>query len=88
MRLVLHDQLKAGEIWCQALHSIIKLYTSKSKRLHLTKYVLFCHPNPAACLDAEGKYLLRDQTIRHYHYDVIDGMSLGDLENTNVIPIG
>ena len=54
------------------------------KRLHLTKFVLSCHPNPAAYLDREGKYLQRDHSIRHYLYPDIDGLSLDDLENTNV----
>lgn len=78
------DQLKASEAWCRALHSIIKLYTGKSRRVYLTKYVLSCHPNPAAYLDAEGKYLQRDHSIRHYLYKDIDGMALEALDNTNV----
>lgn len=78
------DQLKASEAWCRALHSIIKLYTSKAKRIHLTKYVLSCHPNPAAYLDQEGKYLQRDHSIRHYLYPDIDGLSLDALDNTNI----
>lgn len=78
------DQLKASESWCRALHSIIKLYTAKAKRLYLTKYVLSCHPNPAPYLDGAGKYLQRDHSIRHYLYSDIDGMSLDALENTNI----
>lgn len=78
------DQLNASEAWCRALHSIIKLYTGKSRRVHLTKYVLSCHPNPAAYLDAEGKYLQRDHSIRHYLYQDIDGLALDALDNTNV----
>lgn len=73
------DQLEASEAWCRALHSIIKLYTGKAKRLHLTKYVLSCHANPAPCLDAAGKYLQRDHSIRHYLYQALDA-----LDNTNV----
>lgn len=78
------DQIKASEAWCRALHSIIKLYTGKAKRLHLTKYVLSCHANPAAYLDAAGKYLQRDHSIRHYLYQDIDGLALDALDNTNV----
>jgi len=78
------DQLEASESWCRALHSIIKHYTGKARKVHLTKYVLSCHPNPAAYLDAAGKYLQRDHSIRHYHYQGIDGLSLDALENTNV----
>ncbi len=82
------DQINASKAWCCALHSIIKLYTGKAKRLHLTKYVLSCHANPAPYLDAEGKYLLRDHSIRHYLYQDIEGLSLDALDNTNVETIG
>lgn len=78
------DQLEASEAWCRALHSTIKHYTGDAKRLHLTKFVLSCHPNPAAYLDPAGKYLQRDHSIRHYLYPDIDGLSLDALDNTNV----
>lgn len=78
------DQIKASEAWCRALHGIIKLYTGKARRLHLTKYVLSCHANPAAYLDVAGKYLRRDHSIRHYLYQDIDGLALDALDNTNV----
>lgn len=78
------DQLEASESWCRALHSTIKHYTGDTKRLCLTKFVLSCHPNPAAYLDAAGKYLQRDHSIRHYLYQDIDGLALDALENTNV----
>jgi hypothetical protein len=77
-------QLVASEAWCRALHSTIKHYTGHAKRLHLTKFVLSCHPNPAAYLDRAGKYLQRDHSIRHYLYQDIDGLSLEDLDNSNV----
>lgn len=78
------DQIKATEAWCRCLHSIIKIYTGKSRRLSLTKYVLSCHENPAAYLDTNGKYLQRDHSIRHYLYKDIDGLSLDALDNTNI----
>ncbi len=78
------DQLKASAAWCRSLHSIIKHYTNETKRLFLTKYVLSCHPNPAPYLDADGRYLQRDYSIRHYLYADIDGMSLNALDNANV----
>lgn len=77
-------QLAASMSWCQSLHSTIKHYTGMSKKINLTKYVFSCHPNPAIYLDGEGKYLLRDHTIRHYQYAEVDGMPLKDLENTNI----
>jgi hypothetical protein len=78
------DQLEAGEAWCRALHSTIKHYTGDAKRLRLTKFVLSCHPNPAAYLDPAGKYLQRDHSIRHYLYSDIDGLALDALDNTNI----
>jgi len=78
------DQLKAGAAWCRSLHSVIKHYTNEGKRLYLTKYVFSCHPNPAPYLDASGRYLQRDYSIRHYLYGDIDGMSLDALDNANV----
>lgn len=82
------DQLTASEAWCHALHSIIKHYTGEAKKIHLTKYVLSCHPNPATYLDSTGKYLQRDHSIRHYLYQDIDGLSLDALDNTNIETIG
>lgn len=82
------DQLDASEAWCRTLHSIVKHYTGKTKKIRLTKYVLSCHPNPTSYLDQDGKYLQRDHSIRHYLYTEIDGLSLDDLDNTNVENIG
>lgn len=78
------DQLEASEAWCRALRSTIKHYTGDAKPLYLTKFVLSSHPNPAPYLDAAGKYLQRDHSIRHYLYPDIDGLSLDALDNTNV----
>lgn len=78
------DQLDASEAWCRALHSTIEHYTGDGKRLYITKFVLSCHPNPALYLDAAGKYLQRDPSIRHYLYQDIDGLALDALDNTNV----
>lgn len=80
----LKEQLDASEAWCRTLHSTIEHYTGHGKRLHLTKFVLSCHPNPVPYLDAAGKYLQRDPSIRHYLYRDIDGLALADLDNTNV----
>ncbi len=66
------------------MHSTIEHYTGDGKRLYLTKFVLSCHPNPDTYLDAAGKYLQRDHSIRHYLYRDIDGLSLDALDNTNV----
>ena len=82
------DQMNASTAWCRSLHSIIKHYTGKIKRVHITKYVLSCHEIPERFLCDDGKYLKKDHTIRHYHYNEVDGMSLDALENTHVETIG
>ena len=59
--------------------------TGKKIGLRATKYVFSDHdPTNSPYLDAERKYLLRDHTIRHYHYGDVNGMALADLENTNI----
>ena len=80
----LPDQLKASVDWLKALHATIKAYTTKRSAINVTKYVLSNHPNPALYLDAEGKYLRRDHTIRHYRYTDVNSMALADLDNSNV----
>jgi len=78
------DQLKASAAWCHALHATIRSYTNSRKKITIGKYVFSCHQNPAVYLDAQGKYLLRDHSIRHYLYDVVDGMNLEDFEHSNL----
>ncbi len=81
------DQLNASVSWCRALHSIIKLYTSKAKRLSLRKYVFTCMNDPSPYVDAGG-YLKRDHSIRHFHYDDLTAITLEELENTNIEQVG
>ena len=78
------DQLKASVHWLKALHATIKAYTENRFSMHVTKYVLSNHPDPTLYLDADGKYLQRDHTIRHYRYADLNGMALADLENSNI----
>ena len=82
------SQLQSSEDWCKSLYSIINIYTGKRKRLNLTKYVLSYTENPEKYLDADNKYLTRDPSIRHYHYDDVDGMKLDELEHATVETIG
>lgn len=82
------DQMDSGAAWCRSLHSVIKNYTGKAKRIRIMKFVLSCHGNPERFLDFERKYLKKDHTIRHYLYSEIDGLSLDNLENTHVETIG
>jgi len=78
------DQLKASVDWLKALHATINAYTTKRSAIQATKYVLSNHPAPSVYLDADGKYLQRDHTIRHYRYADLNGMALADLENSNI----
>lgn len=82
------DQMTSGVAWCRSLHSVIKHYTGKTKRLHVSKFVLSCHDDPARFLGQDGKYLKRDHTIRHYLYSQIDGMAIDLLDNSHVETIG
>ncbi|WP_433968290.1 hypothetical protein [Tunturiibacter gelidiferens] len=77
-------QLQASVDWLKALHATVNAYTAKRSKLQVTRYVLSNHPDASPYLDVERKYLQRDHTIRHYRYSDVNGMSLADLENTNV----
>lgn len=80
-------QLDAGEAWCSSLHSVIKAYTGKSKRLNLRKFVFSSMPDPERFTDDEG-FLNKDHSIRHFHYDDLKGMALEGLTNPSVEVIG
>lgn len=82
------SQLKASEDWCRSLYSIINIYTGKKKRMNLTKFVLSYCEDPSKYLDADNKYLTREPSIRHYHYDEVNKMSLHELEHLTVESIG
>jgi hypothetical protein len=77
-------QLKSGVHWCACLRKIIEQYTGDSKPLKLKQFVLTENTNPGVYLDAEARYLARERSIRHYHYDTIKGMALEDLDNDSV----
>jgi len=77
------DQLKSGVHWCASLRKVVNQYTGDDRNIHIRKFVLTENDNPAAYLDAGG-YLARDPSIRHYHYDQLDGLTLDTLENTSV----
>jgi hypothetical protein len=82
-----HDvqyQLKASADWIRSLHAIVRSYTTKTTVMRLTRFVLSNTANLQDHLDAEGKYLRRDHTIRHYRYADLSGAALADLENSNV----
>lgn len=78
------DQLQASVDWLKVLHATIYAYTTKRCTFTATKYVLSNHPEPSPYLDADGKYLKRDHTIRHYRYADLNGMALANLDNSNI----
>ena len=78
------DQLKSGANWCASLRTIINHYTGDDRGLRVRKFVLTENENPAAYLDPAGRYLARDPSIRHYHYDELKGLTLDTLDNTSV----
>jgi hypothetical protein len=82
------SQLDASLAWCKAMCAAIKCYTGVTKRLNVRKYVLSRHPDATPYLDRTGKYLRADQSVRHYLYSEIDGLSLRDLENNCIETIG
>ncbi len=81
------DQLHASEAWCKAVHSIISLYTGDKKRMHLKKFVFSCMDNPSAFLDSDG-YIKRDHTIKHYHYNDLNGLNIEALVNVCPVLVG
>jgi len=78
------DQLKSGAHWCACLKKVIHQYTGDEKPLKLKKFVLTENNNPGLYLDAENKYLARDPSVRHYHYDELTKLGLDDLENDSI----
>lgn len=78
------DQLKSGLHWCACLRKVVEQYTGDSRPLKVKKFVLTENNNPNAYLDAGKKYLARDPSVRHYHYDEIEALGLDDLDNDSV----
>ena len=78
------DQLKSGAHWCASLRKVVSQYTGDDRSIRIRKFVLTENENPAAYLDAAGRYLARDPSIRHYHYDQLNGLRLDTLENTSI----
>jgi hypothetical protein len=78
------DQLKSGLHWCACLRKVVAQYTGDTRPLKVKKFVLTENNSPGAYLDADRKYLARDPSVRHYHYDDLDALGLDDLENDSV----
>jgi hypothetical protein len=81
------DQLKSGEHWCASLRKIVSQYTGDDRHIYIRKFVLTENDNPTAYLDAAGRFLARDPSIRHYRYDQLEGLTLDTLDNTSVMTV-
>lgn len=77
-------QLASASCWVRSLKSVIENYTGHSLEIKVQKFVFSTNNKPAAHLSPDGKYLARDPSIRFYHYDDLDEMSLADLENISL----
>jgi hypothetical protein len=78
------DQLRAGVHWCACLRKVVHEYTGDDRGIRTRKFVLTENENPSAYLDSARKYLARDPSIRHYHYDELRHLTLDTLENNSV----
>jgi hypothetical protein len=78
------EQLKSGAHWCASLKKVVGQYTGDGRGIRIRKFVLTENDNPGAYLDQAGRYLDRDPSIRHYHYDQIATLTLDTLDNDSV----
>ncbi|MEG9430793.1 hypothetical protein [Terriglobus sp. ADX1] len=78
------EQLKSGVHWCASLKKVVSQYTGDDRGIRIRKFVLTENENPGAYLDQAGRYLARDPSIRHYHYDQIAKLTLDTLDNDSV----
>ena len=78
------EQLRSGEHWCASLKKVVGQYTGDGRVIRIRKFVLTENENPGAYLDQAGRYLARDPSIRHYHYDQIATLTLDTLDNDSV----
>lgn len=76
-------QLRAGLCWVRSLKQTIEHYTGDSRRIRLRKFVFGENDNPGVYLDAH-RQLNADPSIRYYHFDEVNGLSLSVLQNTSV----
>ncbi len=81
------EQLSSTEAWCKAVQSIINLYTNEKKRIHLKKFVFSSMDDPSRFVDDDG-YIIRDHSIRHYHYDDLKSIKLEELANECPVLVG
>ncbi len=76
-------QLRAGMCWVTSLKRTIDQYTGDTRKIRLRKFVFADNENPGAYLDP-NRQLNADPSIRYYHFDEVNGLSLAALHNTSV----
>lgn len=76
-------QLKAGLSWVRTLKRTVEHYTGDSRKIRVRKFVFAENDSPGAYLDA-NRQLNADPSIRYYHFDEVNGLSLAALHNTSV----
>jgi hypothetical protein len=76
-------QLRAGACWVRSLKQTIEHYTGDSRRIRLRKFVFGENDDPGAYLDG-NRQLNADPSIRYYHFNEVNGVSLGAVHNTSV----
>jgi len=77
-------QLDSGLAWLRSLKKVIEHYGGQKRPLKAQRFVFSTNTNAGTFLDADGKYLTVDPSIRFYRYDDVAGLSLGELENNKV----
>ena len=76
-------QLKAGACWVNTLKRTIEHYTGDKRRIRLRKFVFAENENPGRYIDGK-RQLNADPSVRHYHFDEVQGKPLADLQNSSV----
>lgn len=80
-------QLKAGVCWVQSLKRVIEHYCEVKHAIKVKKFVFCSRDDVSPYVDADGKYLVREPSIRLYRYADLNGMSLEQLDNTSVVRV-
>lgn len=80
-------QLKAGVCWVQSLKRVIEHYCDVRHAIKVQKFVFCSRDDVSPYVDADGKYLVREPSIRLYRYADLDEISLEQLDNTSVVRV-
>lgn len=75
-------QLRAGFCWVHALKRTIENYTGDKRRFKVRKFVFADNASPDDYLEA-NRQLKADPSIRYYHFDEVNGLSITELQNAS-----